>query len=129
MKLTKTTDCAIRILMYLSGKKELATMPEIASNCLIPYNNLTKIIQKLSKSGYIHTKKGKNGGITLIKSADEISLKNIIDLIDGKTTLSECQKSPELCKLSEECKLKSVLYNLQEKIDALFDSVTIKQLC
>ncbi len=129
MKLTKTTDFAVRILVYLHQKEGLSTMNEIAENTNIAYNNLTKLIQKLSKSGIIYTKKGKFGGIRLLKKPKDISLKTIIDLIDGPTTLSECQKNPELCKLSHACKLKSVFHDLQSKIDTLFESVTLDQLC
>ena len=128
MKLTTSTDFAMRILIYLAQQDKLLTMPVLAEKLSIPYNNLTKLIQHMAKANIIHTKKGKNGGIRLLKDAKEVTLRNIVDLIDGPTTLSECQKTEALCALSSNCKLKSVFQDLQNNINALMDDITIAQL-
>jgi len=128
MKLTKSTDFAMRILIYLAKQEGLSTMPVIAKKLNIPYNNLTKLIQAMAKSQLILTKKGKSGGIRLLMSAEDISLKKVVDLIDGPTVLSDCQKMPELCALSNDCKLKTVFHNLQTKINTLMDDVKIAAL-
>lgn len=128
MKLTKSTDFAMRILIYLAGQEGLSTMPVLSESLRIPYNNLTKLIQALAKANIIHTKKGKHGGIRLLKKPEDITLKMIVDLIDGPTVLSDCQKTPELCTLSQDCKLKTVFRNLQDNINTLMDDITIAQL-
>lgn len=128
MKLTKSTDFALRILIYLAKQKNFSTMPVISKKLDIPYNHLTKLVQNLSKSSLIHTKKGKTGGVQLLMPAKEISLKKVIDLIDGPTILSDCQKTPELCTLSKDCKLKTVFHHLQTKINTLMDDVKIAEL-
>jgi Rrf2 family nitric oxide-sensitive transcriptional repressor len=128
MKLTKSTDFAMRILIYLAEQEGLSTMPVLSETLRIPYNNLTKLIQALAKAGIIHTKKGKNGGIRLLKKPDDITLRMIVDLIDGPTVLSDCQKTPELCMLSQDCKLKNVFRKLQDDINHLMEDITIAQL-
>jgi Rrf2 family transcriptional regulator, nitric oxide-sensitive transcriptional repressor len=128
MKLTKTTDFGMRILIYLAKQNELATMPVISETLSIPYNNLTKLTQNLAKAGIIHTKKGKSGGIKLLMKPEDITLKIVVDLIDGPTTLSDCQKSDTLCTLSCDCKLKDALSSLQKNINNLMTDITVKQL-
>ncbi len=128
MKLTRTTDFGMRILIYLAQQNELSTMPVISEALNIPYNNLTKLIQNLAKAEIIHTKKGKYGGVALLMKPEDITLKIVVDLIDGPTTLSDCQKSDTLCTLSCECKLKGALSTLQAKINTLMTEITVYQL-
>lgn len=104
-------------------------MPVLADNLCIPYNNLTKLVQILNKTGFINTQRGKNGGVKIAKDAQEISVKDIIDIIDGPTQLTDCL-TPKLenCKLAYTCKLKHVFSDIQQKINTMFDDVKIAQL-
>ena len=128
MKLTKSTDFALRTLIYLADCNGLTTLSTLSSRLDVPYNNLTKIVQKLAKCQIVQTEKGKYGGIKLLKSADKITLREIIELIDGPTRLSECQDDPKNCGLSCQCKLKGVFGDLQVQINQLFDSVKLKDV-
>lgn len=129
MKLTKSTDFALRLTIFLSKQTCNQTMPNIASTLAIPYHNLTKIVQQLSRAGYIETQQGKNGGIKLAKESHKISLKNIIDIINGPTELSSCLGHKESdCPLVYNCKLKETFSTLQVKINALFEEITIGEI-
>lgn len=128
MKLTKSADFAIRIVIYLAKTGESITMPVLSETLLIPYHNLTKLVQALSKHEIVMTQKGKNGGLSLSQHPDLISIKDIIEIIDGPTMLSDCLKHDDLCKLSGICKLKGVFSQLQQKINDLMDDVKISQL-
>lgn len=128
MKLTRTTDFAIRVLTYLAREKNGSTMPVLSERLGIPYNNLTKIVLVLSKAGLISTKKGKFGGIQLLKAADNITLKEVVDLIDGPTVLSECLNGKAGCGLDSSCKIKSAFSRIQSRINDLMSDVTIQQL-
>jgi Rrf2 family transcriptional regulator, nitric oxide-sensitive transcriptional repressor len=128
MKLTKSADFAIRIIIFLAGAEKSSTMTELSERLAIPYHNLTKLVQALSKQQILATQKGKYGGVSLFVSPDEVSIKDIIEVIDGPTKLSDCLNHENLCKLSGNCKLKTVLGTVQEKINKLMDDVKISQL-
>ena len=89
MKLTKSADYALRILIYLAGKEQQITNTALSKALEVPYHNLTKIIQHLARSEVIRSKKGKNGGITLNKRPEDISVRQVISIIDGPLNLSE----------------------------------------
>ena len=76
MRLTKHTDFSLRVLIYLSLQPtgKLVNNTEIAQHFEIPKNHLIKVVHKLSKLGYIHTKRGRSGGITLAKSPEKIKI-------------------------------------------------------
>ena len=128
MKLTKSADFAIRIVIYLAKTGESITMPVLSETLMIPYHNLTKLVQALSKHEIVITQKGKHGGVSLSKRPESVSIKDIIEIIDGPTMLSDCLKHDDLCKLSGICKLKGVFSQLQQKINDLMDDVKISQL-
>ena len=128
MKLTKTTDFALRLLIHLASEQETRTKPVVSKELGISYYNLSKIVQTLAKAQMIHTKQGKNGGIRLLKKADDISLKEVIDVIDGPTNLSDCLTDVIDCKLICSCKLKHVFGDIQNRINDMFEEVTIAQM-
>jgi Rrf2 family protein len=127
MKITKSADFALRIVIHLAQNPEGSTMPLLAETLEIPYNNLSKLIQQMARGGIIQTRQGKNGGVSLI-SADDLSIKDVIEIIDGPTRLSECLKNHEFCSRVSGCKLKGVLADIQLNIDHLLDSYKIAQL-
>ncbi len=102
-------------------------MPTLAETLEIPYNNLSKLIQQMARGGIVQTRQGKNGGVSLI-STETLSIKDVVQIIDGPTRLSECLKDHDFCSRSGKCKLKNVLAHIQTDIDHLLDSYKIAQL-
>jgi Rrf2 family protein len=127
MKLTKSADFALRIVIHLAQNPSGSTMPFLAETLKVPYNNLSKLIQQMARGGIIQTRQGKNGGVALI-SPENLSIKDVVQLIDGPTRLSECLKNHDFCSRVGECKLKGVLADIQHDIDHLLDSYKIAQL-
>lgn len=127
MKMTKSADFALRIVIYLAQNPEGSTMPKLAASLGIPYNNLSKLVQQMSRGGVIQTRQGKNGGIALVHS-ESLSIRHVVDLIDGPTRLSECLHNPDYCSQTEACKLKTVLHRIQHDIDSILESYKISQL-
>ena len=120
MKLTKSADFALRIVIYLASPQgKGATMPLLAETLSIPYNNLSKIVQALAKAQVLQTRQGKNGGVALLRRPDQISLKTVIDVIDGPTRLTECLVNKDFCSLNGVCQLKSALGDVQRQIDTI----------
>lgn len=128
MKLTKTTDFALRLIVYLAENDTTHAMPFLSDQLHIPYNNLIKLVGKLAKAEIIETKQGKNGGVKLAKKAEAISFKDIIDTIDGPTTLSKCMSKDSSCELQTCCKIKPVISDIQDKINQILERTTIKNV-
>ncbi len=81
MRLTNYSDYALRILMYLAvmpSSEDLATIADISNSYQISKSHLTKIVHQLAQLGYIDSVRGKNGGIRLAMSAEDINLGQIL---------------------------------------------------
>ncbi|RBW46798.1 BadM/Rrf2 family transcriptional regulator [Psychromonas sp. B3M02] len=121
MQLTKHTDYAIRVLIYLNTQVDnapLAKATDIAELFGISFNHLTKVIHHLGKAGFIQTVRGKSGGIKLAKSADLINLGNVIEVMETTLAPVNCQDPP--CRLNSVCLVKPIFHKaMQAFLDEL----------
>ena len=111
MQLSKFTDYAFRALIYLANNKEdNATVDKLATELEISEHHLKKIINKLAKTEYVISVKGRNGGLKLGLDPKDINLGKILLITEENLTLVECMDRPELCPLmSQGCKLKGII--------------------
>lgn len=130
MQLTITTDYAIRTVLYLATTETVKSIKEISVAMEIPYNYLPKIIKKLKSISVLGTKEGATGGVYLAKKSQDITLKEIIYLMEPKVKINRCLESDECCSRQSvgTCPVNKVYVDLQKQIDDFFDSITIKDL-
>ncbi len=109
------------------NQNELFHTKEISETLNISYKYMTKIITLLSNNELIISKKGKNGGITLKKDSDEISIKDILiimnDLDDDK-----CILGLGLCREKNKCAMHETWMESKNSISHTFSKTTIKEL-
>ena len=76
---------------------------EIAKRQNIPAFYLAKIMPRLARAGLVHTSLGAAGGITLARPADEISILQVIQAIEGPFALNLCSVDPTQCEHHATC--------------------------
>ena len=128
MKLTKHTDYAFRVLLYVAVKKqeELSTIKEITQAFDMSRDHVMKIVQKLSKAGFIKALRGKNGGIRLGRPANEIVITDVIILMEATLIPVNCD-SPTCC-IKQGCKLADILFEAQDKYLSHLKQYTLADL-
>ena len=87
--LSQTTQYAIQTLRCLAGGQcPTRSLADVAACSSIPRPYLAKIVNTLSRSGIVLTKRGVGGGITLARSADEITLLEVVCVFEGPTWIA-----------------------------------------
>jgi Rrf2 family nitric oxide-sensitive transcriptional repressor len=128
MQLTKHTDYAFRILLFLltlpAGKK--ATIHAIAERYGISKSHVMKIVNKLAASGFIHATRGKSGGISLGKAPEQIKLDAIVRLME--TSLQPVNCKEPICILAGHCKLARHLQQASEAFTSYLSQVSLADL-
>lgn len=91
MKLTTKSEYSILALMYLARQPQsnLVKVDEIVAACDIPKKYLELLLMTLRQHRLIRTRRGKQGGYQLAKGPEEISLAEIIRLMDGALAPTE----------------------------------------
>ncbi len=132
MKLTKTVDYGLRLILFLGQQTQLVSMPKVSETLNIPYNNLIKIVSKLSKAGLITTSQGKFGGIQLALPASDLNLLRVVEAIDGPIALLHCldQNSNKVapCTFICSCSLKGVFSTLQTQMKDYLGNVYVSDV-
>lgn len=112
MQLSKFTDYAFRSLIYLGrNDKENLTIDKLSEDLDISIHHLKKIINKLAKTEYLTSIKGRNGGLKLGLTPDKINLGEVLKLTEENLNLVECMNSRNACPLIGDCKLKGAISN------------------
>lgn len=118
MQITRQADYAVRAMVYLAqlGPEQRAPTGQIAKEKSIPPSFLAKIVSQLSVAGLLQTFRGASGGVSLAKSANEISLLDVVEAIDGPILLNDCVGETNSCNYDESCPLKPVWCDAQKML-------------
>jgi Rrf2 family nitric oxide-sensitive transcriptional repressor len=125
MRLTRYTDYAMRVLLYLGAQPEkVCSISEIARAYGISQNHLMKVAHDLGKAGYIEGVRGRSGGIRLARSADEINVGDVVRQTEEGFELVECGT----CVIAPACGLTGALDEALAAFMAVLDRYTLSDL-
>ena len=129
MKLTSRSEYALLALIYLSRREGGGYVPveTIAEAQGMPAQFLEQILLSLKRARYVRSSKGRRGGYTLAKSPEEITLAEIIRLIDGALapTVSVSHYFYEPTPIEKEKKLVALFRGIRDYISDRLERTTI----
>ena len=130
MRITKATEYAILAVTYLAkkGKEGPIGLDEIAKKQKVPKSFLAKIAQILTRAGIMRSHRGLKGGFSLAKPASSITLRDIIERIEGPIALEECIINPKECFQSRNCALHKIWRKAQNRLLEVLDGASIADL-
>lgn len=130
MRLTRFTDNALRALVYLAlDPNDIPTVGEVARKMGMSEDHLLKVVQRLSQLGYVKTIRGRNGGMRLAKSADEIVVGEVIRRTEDNMSLVPCFDPTEVtCPISAACGLAPALDEALQAFLTTLDRYTVADL-
>ena len=112
----------------LNQGKAPVSLKDIARRQNISLQYLEHLITPLVKGGILKSLRGVGGGVALARSASEIKLDEVIELLEGTLSLTDCSRNPELCGRSAFCAARDVWTELNTAIDSVLESVTLHDL-
>lgn len=111
MRLTKFTDYALRVMIYLARHPDrLATIADIAREYDISSTHLMKVVHRLGQCGYAVTVRGKGGGIRLARAPERINIGALVRDTEDNMDIAECFSAERQdCPMLPDCGLKAML--------------------
>ena len=129
MRLTSFTDYSLRVLIYLAVKGEdSATIAEIADSYGISKNHLMKVVQELSRKGYLFACRGKNGGLRLKIRPADINVGELVRAMENDLALAECLGRNNQCILTPACTLQALFAEALEAFLGVLDGYTLEDI-
>jgi Rrf2 family protein len=129
--LTKKSEYALLSLVSIAKSDEPKNVEVLANELGISKSFLAKILQNLAKQGVLNSFKGNNGGFTLKKSCEDLTILEITTIAEEKIpSVFECTSSEGTCSSSFNgaCSVFPLLSNLQTKINGFLDNLTLKDI-
>ena len=126
----RNTDYAIRAMVNLAKnyKQAAVSTRKIADDENIPYQLACKLMQKLHNTKLVESCMGPKGGFRLRLEPSEISLLEIIEVIQGPLSLNRCLLSVDICSRQKSCLLTVKLAELQEYVYNYLGGITLDEL-
>ena len=132
LRLTKKADYSLIALKHFAARQresgEAVSAKEVSDNCGIPLPLLSKLLQKLGKTGFLVAEYGTNGGYRLARDPKRISALEVIRAIDGPVVLANCFTDTLRCGHSDRCTVRRPLRRIHEAILRLLESVSIEDM-
>jgi len=127
---SRSAGYAVQALAYLATQSpgRLTGAREIAEATRIPMPFLWKILRNLSRKKLVRSFKGVRGGYELARSADGITIMQILQASNNQEALSDCVLGLGPCQERRPCVLHNAWAEQRERMDALFASTSLSEL-
>jgi len=132
LKINRQTDYAVRVVLSLAQRGEGIRIhsAEIQQEMLIPQALMPRIVAQLAREGLVHTFPGRDGGLSLPRPASQITLKDVVEALEGPILLSECLQvtSEDDCPFQSNCPVRSKWGRVQVAMMREMASITFEEL-
>lgn len=129
LKLTKKADYGLIAMKHLTNLRPAsASAKEIAEAYGLPGPILSKVLQKLTRGGFLMSEHGANGGYRLARPPEQITAFDVVRTIDGPIFLTSCFIDEGDCEHHVRCSIRDPLRRIHEGIIDLLNKMTMLDL-
>ncbi|MGL4450513.1 MAG: RrF2 family transcriptional regulator [Sarcina sp.] len=131
MNISQEGDYALRAIraMHSLGNDNRIEASVIAEKEEIPLRFLFKILRKLRKAGIVDSFRGTNGGYTLRKSLDDVTIKDVIEAVEGPIYINKCIGDKESCSVCKRgCSLYKEMMEIEKEILNVLSKKSLKDI-
>ena len=132
MRISKKAEYALRALVAIARQPRSWAIQELSAQENIPIKFLEQILLALRHAGLLSSKRGVGGGYTLIRPPSEITLREVLRILDGPVAPVPCasEQPTEACTCPDRrtCAVRLMMTELRGDITRLLDSRTIEDM-
>jgi FeS assembly SUF system regulator len=131
VRLTKLTDYGLVLLTYMAREHDISlwTARDLARESGLPKPTVSRLLQELLKGGLLVSERGIKGGYRLARRARDISIAEVIAVLEGPIALTECSTEVSgLCDLESCCAIKNNQQLISQAVRALLLGITLADL-
>lgn len=127
MRLSRESEYALDALRYLAshGPDAVLQTADVAEGADLPKAFLSKILRKLSLHGILRSFRGKQRGYALAQPAGEISVKSVVEAIEGPEVFDHCIFWSNLCSDEDPCALHELWVTIRPQVEDRMDQLTL----
>ena len=128
MHINLESDYAIRIVHCLTVSRSRMDAQNIADNTNVSLRFTLKIMRKLVSAGIVRSLKGAHGGYILARPPADITVRQVIEAVEGQYRFSRCLDDAYVCDCDPGCPFQAVFNEVTDMVRKKLDSVTFQEL-
>jgi FeS assembly SUF system regulator len=128
INISKLADYSTVVMAYLARVGTAQNARDIANATHIALPTVSKILKILAKAELLISLRGAKGGYALSKAAEQISLAEIINALDGGIGLTQCSRAVGLCAVEKDCGIRHSWRNIGLIVRELLEQVTLAEM-
>ncbi len=130
MKLSTRSRYGTRMLLDIAMHCENGPVRigEISKRQGVSVKYLEKLIRPLKKGGFVKSRRGPKGGHMLTKTPDQITVGEVVRLMEGDLALTECSRNGKSCPIATDCLTRRIWIEATEAIFEKLDAITFAEL-
>jgi Rrf2 family protein len=133
LQLTKRTEYGLIAMVHMVDRGiEPVSVREIGERYPIPRRLLAEVLKDLCRAELVESQRGAAGGYTLARSAEAITVGDIVEALEGRPAISNCETSSlhrnAECEMQPTCRIRSPLQRIREAIWAMLERTTLRSL-
>lgn len=133
MKLSTRGEYGLRAMLELARRygEGPVSLKGIAQRQDISEHYLEQLVSGLRKAGLVRSTRGAQGGYMLAKKPEEITVGDIIRVLEGPIAPMECvsEKEPPECERVHDCITRTIWARVRDSINQVLDSITLADMC
>jgi len=132
VRLSHLADYAV-VLMTAAARRPAGarlSATELSADTGVPLPTAQKLMGQLATAGLLSSSRGVSGGFALARAADEISLADIVEAVEGPIAMTQCSGSdePSDCALDAHCRVKPHMGIVGDKVRGALGAVSLQEL-
>lgn len=129
MKLSKTAEYALRILIFMAKEPEqLHTAKQLVDELKISDKYLRRLMTDLSKSGFIRSTQGREGGYSFVKDISDIYVFDVINSVEDMDKLNGCVLGFESCSCTNPCAMHDTWQHARAELNKVFRQTKLSDM-
>lgn len=128
MHMTLEADYAVRIVELLTVEAQRVDARSISEKTRIPQRFCLKILRTLVSAEIVCSYKGARGGYMLRRPAEEITLREVIEAVEGPYMISRCQGEGYTCSQAD-CHFHGIYHEISRLVREKLDSYNFAAIC
>lgn len=129
LRISKMTDYAIMVMVELhASRAEVLSAHTLADRSHLELPTVSKVLKLLVKTGLVDSYRGTNGGYSLERNAQDISVAEIIAAIEGPIAMTECSVEEGLCAQEAICSLRGNWQRISVAVAEAMEGVSLAEM-
>jgi FeS assembly SUF system regulator len=129
LRISKLTDYATALLTHMAVMPDRqVSAQQLATESRLPLPTVAALLKRLGRAGLVHGSRGAAGGYSLARPPQEISVAEVIGVIEGPVALTECALGDGNCSLESDCATRANWRQISRAVQVALESVSLADM-